>query len=180
MSRKMKWITPLFAFALLGALSTTRARAADAPPAEGKGGVSGKVLDKDGNPAAGVNVRLFHPFARGERPGGAGKPDAKPEPKSQTPLAADDAAAPKPQQPAKGEKGPRGERPQPVASAVTNADGAFTLADVPAGKYVLLANIRGQGNARQPVEIKAGETATVELKLKPREAGARKEEKKAE
>jgi hypothetical protein len=162
MMRKMKWVTPLFAFGMLLALSAARAGAAEVP--QGKGGVSGTVVDKDGNAVAGVNVRIFQPFRKGERPGkGEGKPEKN--------LAADG------DKPAKPEKGPKGDRPAPVATAMTDAEGKFTMADVPAGKYVVMAMLKGQGQARQPIEVKAGETATVALKLEKKDKPAKSEKK---
>ena len=68
----------------------------------------------------------------------------------------------------------KGERPKPVAKTKTEADGSFTLADVPVGDYVLAAQVKGQGMAREKVSIKAGETKEVKLTLKEGKAGGKK------
>jgi hypothetical protein len=70
-------------------------------------------------------------------------------------------------------------RPAPVASTTTDKDGKFELADVPAGKYVVMARVKDVGAARQEIEVKSGEPVKVDLQLKERKAG-KKEEKKAE
>jgi uncharacterized GH25 family protein len=51
------------------------------------------------------------------------------------------------------------DRPAPVAEGTTDADGKFTLDNVPAGDYMVQANVKGKGMAREKVEVKAGETA---------------------
>ena len=61
---------------------------------------------------------------------------------------------------------PKGEKPVAVVPTVKSDDkGEFTLNDVPAGEYTIRAFLRGQGQARENVTVKAGETAKVELKL---------------
>jgi hypothetical protein len=107
------------------------------------GKVTGKVLDKDGKGVAGANVALRTPPEKGE-----GKKPA--------------AAAPS--------EG-KGERQKPVAKTKSEADGSFTLADVPAGDYLLVANVKGQGMAREKVSVKAGETKEVKLTLKEGKGG---------
>jgi hypothetical protein len=69
---------------------------------------------------------------------------------------------------------------KPVATATPDSNGAFSMKDVPAGKYVVVAMLKGQGNARQEVEVTAGGEAKAELKLEYKEKGASKDEKKAE
>jgi hypothetical protein len=66
---------------------------------------------------------------------------------------------------------PAGEKPTPVAETESGADGAYTLKDVPAGDYVVMAMVKGQGNGRAKVSVKAGETAKADLTLK---AGGKK------
>jgi hypothetical protein len=117
------------------------------------GKVTGKVLDKDGKGVAGANVALRTPPEKGE-----GKGEKKPA-----------AAAP-------GDEKPK--REKPVAKTKSEADGSFTLADVPAGDYLLVANVKGQGMAREKVTVKAGETKEVKLTLKEGKEGGGK--KKAE
>ena len=50
-------------------------------------------------------------------------------------------------------------------SAVWDADGRFTMADVPAGEHLLAAELIGYESAATTVVVVAGETATVELEL---------------
>ncbi|MEO6437311.1 MAG: carboxypeptidase-like regulatory domain-containing protein [Tepidisphaeraceae bacterium] len=145
----MKLAAPLVALVVLMSFSTL-SRAEEA--AAGSGGVSGKVTDKDGKAVPGVQVRLFKPFERG--------------PRGDRPAGAPDQREAKPDKP---ERPTKADRPKPVATATTDADGKFTMTNVPAGDYVVGAMMRGQGGARQPVSVKAGETASVELQLKPRE-----------
>jgi hypothetical protein len=116
--------------------------ASAASAAEGKGKITGKVLDKDGKGAAGVNVRLNKPAEKGDAP---------------KPTAADGDKA---------EKGKGKGGANLVAKTMSEADGSYTLADVPAGDYVLQARAKDKTAARQKVSVKDGETLTVELKLK--------------
>ena len=169
MFRAAKWSVPFVAFALLLGLGVS-ARAEEAKKETGT--VSGTVLDKDGNAAPGVQVRLMHPFERGQRKGGDGGASAA-EPKNADP------AAPAEGKPGKGAR--KSDRPKPVATTSTDKDGKFTLADVPVGKYVVMAMAKGVGGAREEVEVTAGGDAKVELKLQERPAkGAKKAEKKPE
>jgi hypothetical protein len=115
------------------------------------GKVTGKVLDKDGKGVAGANVALRTPPEKGEGKGGK----------------APAAAAP-------GDEKPKGDRQKPVAKTKSEADGSFTLADVPAGDYMLVAQVKGVGNAREKVTVKAGETAEVKLTLKEGKPGGKK------
>ena len=108
------------------------------------GKVTGKVLDKDGKGVAGAQVALRTPPEKGNAPAAAAPEDGK----------------------KKGQK--------PVAKTTTESDGAFTLADVPAGDYLLVANAKGQGMAREKVTVKAGETVDVKLTLKEGKGGGKK------
>jgi Carboxypeptidase regulatory-like domain len=175
MFRVLKWATPFVAFAFL--LSLTIAVRADEAKKE-TGSVSGTVLDKEGKPAAGVQVRLFHPFERGQRRGNGSA--AKVEKQNADSGAA--ATADKEEKPGKGEKGHggKGNRPQPVATTSTDNDGHFTLSDVPAGKYVVMAMVKGVGGAREDVTVTSGSEAKIEMKLKDRPARGDRAEKKAE
>jgi protocatechuate 3,4-dioxygenase beta subunit len=154
----LKWATPVVAFGLLLSLAATRSLAADDASAAGdKGTVTGTVTDKDGKPVPNCQVRLFHPMERGAKKTGKGH-------KADNQSARADRKA---------ETLAKGQRPVPVASATTDDDGKFTLKDVPAGNYVVLANLRGTGNAREKVTVKAGETAEVTLKLGAHEKGGK-------
>ena len=130
--------------------------ASQADAAEGKGTVKGKVIGKDGAGVAGAQVRLMNP------PEGKGK-----NKKGEQPAAADEG---------KGDKGKGKRDANLVARTTSEADGSFTLADVPAGDYLLTARVRGENlQARQKVSVKADETLTVELKLS--ESGGKKKKK---
>ena len=174
MFRMLKWSAPLVAFAFLLAVGTA-ARGEEAKKETGS--VSGTVLDKDGNAAPGVQVRLFHPFERGQRKGaGAAKAE-----KQNAGAAAAAAPAEGEGKPGKGDKARKNDRPKPVATTSTDKDGKFTMADVPVGKYVVMTMVRGVGAARGDVEVTAGADAKVELKLKDRPArGEKKGQKKAD
>jgi hypothetical protein len=127
---------------MTAALAVAFALSLMATPAQAadKGKITGKVIGKDGNGVAGAQVRLTNPPA---------KKDGKP-----APAAADE-------KPAKGEKGAN-----LVAKTQSEADGSFTLADVTPGDYVLVARTKDKLQAREKITVKAGETATVELKVK--------------
>ena len=155
-----RYAVVLVALAVVLSLNTVT-RAQDS---QETGSVSGTVVDKEGNVVEGAMVRLMKPMQRGRGP--ADKPAIEGTPSQQ--LAENPA---KPGKPGKAAPGKPGDRPKPVATATTDADGKFTMNDVPAGDYMVVAMVRGQGAARQPVTVKAGETATAELKLKERPAG---------
>jgi hypothetical protein len=148
--KMMKWSVPVFAFAALFALTAVRGE--DAKSSE-KVKISGVVLLEDGKPAANASVRLMPPMAK-KSEGSAEKPAAQ---------AADDEKKPGDAKPS--EEKPA--RPKPVAETKTDSEGKFTL-EAPAGKYRLMANLRGTGSASQNVELTAGKNVeNVELKLKP-------------
>lgn len=168
----LKWATPVVAFALLMSL-TAAVRAQDAAPAAKETGtVSGVVLDQEGNPAPAVQVRVLNPFERGQRREAANAQEQNADPGAAAPAGGD--------KPGKGGKARKGERPKPVATTSTDKDGKFSIADLPAGKYVVMAMVRGVGSAREPVEVTAGGDAKVELKLADRPAKGEKKGKKSE
>ena|SRR5258706_11797540 len=157
MVRMFKWMAP--AVATLGLMfAVTTAKAADEKPAATGGGtVTGTVVDKDGKAVEGVKVRIMKPTQRGARGGGAG---------GAAPKVAD-APADKPAAGAGGRQ-----RPAPVAEGTTDKDGKFSIANVPAGEYAVMAVQQGAGMARSKVTVKDGETVSVDLKLAERPAGA--------
>jgi 5-hydroxyisourate hydrolase-like protein (transthyretin family) len=162
----LKWAAPVAALGLMLGFAGTRAIAQDASPDKKEtGSVSGVVQDKDGKPAEGVNIKLFKPFDKGGR---------KAEKQARNALGDKHGKAEKLAEGDKpaGEKPAKGDRPQPVSTAVTDHDGKFEMKDVPVGKYIVAATLRRQGGARQPVEIKSGENATVELKLEEKKHDA--------
>ena len=151
MSRMMKWAAPVVAFGLLMSLALVAVRAEEAKKETGK--ISGTVMGSDGNAAVGAEVAVFHPMGKGKA-------------KSEGQAA---------------EKPAKGEKPVSVVPAVKTDDkGEFTLSDVPVGDYTVVARLRGQGNARQNVSVKAGETTKVELKLAKNAPTAGTEKPKAE
>jgi len=141
MFRIAKWAAPVAALALMIGLTVGKVTAQEAKDA--KGTVSGKVVDKDGAAVADAKVRLMNKGAGGKKADKAA---------GETKLAdASDKA--------------KGEKPTPVAEATTDSEGKFTMPDVPAGSYRLMANVKGKGRGSANVEVKAGETATAEIKL---------------
>ena len=129
--------------------------ASNAGAAEGKGKITGKVLGKDGAGVAGAQVRLVNPPAKKDK-------------KGEAPAAAEGDKADK-------GKGKRDENV--VAKTTSEADGSFTLADVPAGDYMLVARTKDKLQAREKVTVKAGEELKVELKLKEPGQGKKKKKK---
>jgi hypothetical protein len=165
MSKIAKWSLPALAFALVFGLLSVRAGAEDKAPgaAAAKVKISGVVLMDDGSPAAAAKVRLVLPGAKKSADGGA--------PEKPAAQAADDAKegakpgadADKPG--ADSEKKPA--RPEPVAETTTDAAGKFSL-EAPAGKYRLMASMKGAGNASKAITLVDGKNQdNVELKLKP-------------
>ncbi len=135
----------LLVAASLMAVLTPCSRADDAAATTGT--VSGTVVDKDGNPAKKVRVRLV--------PVPAAKPKG-----AQGGLAADPGAAPT-------------SKPATLTTS-TDADGKFTFESVPVGDYRVLAGGRGVSARSEVQHVKAGETINVDLKLEPRPAPAPK------
>ena len=76
-------------------------------------------------------------------------------------------------------EGKGGNRPKPVATGTTESDGSFKIADVPAGDYMIRANLKGQGQARQKISVKAGENTEVSLALSDAKPGGGKKKDKA-
>src|SRR4051812_18345638 len=121
MFRVMKWATPLLALGLIVSLAAVRASAEESKENKDTGSVSGTVTSPDGKPAAGVNIRLFHPMDKTERKAAKGeaKTEAKSE-KAQTNAAEGD-------KPAAGSEKKKTDKPVPVASGTTDNDGKFAL-----------------------------------------------------
>jgi hypothetical protein len=141
------------------ALSGARAIAADeGAGAAAKGKITGTVHHEDGSVAANVNVRVLPAPSAADKKANKG---------AQT-QAADEGA-----KPGEGEKPAKPERPKPVAEGKTDASGKFEI-EVPAGKYQVVAMLRGQGRTQKTVEVKAGETKDLGT-LTLKKGGAKKE-----
>ncbi len=149
----MKLLSMIAGVGLLAGVATMSVHAEDAPVAKEKGTVSGMVIDANGKAVASANVAIVDASQMPGRP----KKDKK----------AADGAEGKP----KGDK-PKGDRPEPVAKGKTDAEGKFSLTDVPAGEYMLVARAKEAGNARQKITVTAGQDTHVELTLQVR--GAKK------
>ena len=137
------------ATAMLIAVGGFALNAGAADAAVAKGSVKGKVVKTDGTPAAGVEVRLM---ARPDGKAKAAKNEANPA------APADKGAARRPAR-------------ELTAHGTTNAQGEFTLSDVPAGNYTLTARLKGTGNARRNVTVHGTSASDVNLTLKERAAG---------
>lgn len=166
------------AFGLVLGVASVSSAAEDA-----KGSITGTVVDKEGNPVAGVQVHLMKPpFGRGG-PGGPGGPGGgqggqggnRPPGGGQgqgqgnrSSIDAPDAIALQQQDRpgAGGGAGPgRGQPPTPVATAETGEDGKFTMKDVPAGQYMIgVRDPEKKLFGRAPVTVTAGQAATVTIK----------------
>lgn len=120
----MRCIHALSFLALAGILAlgaaNLSARAGDAAPAK-VGSISGKVVDKDGAPVAGATV-----VANFQKP----KEKDKEAPKTKA-----DEPTTQPKKPA----------PHKV---ITGEDGTFTIANLPEGKYTVVASKKNAGEGR--------------------------------
>ncbi len=150
----------LVAVALMLSLTGGSAVAADATTGTIKGTVSGV----DGMPAADVKVRLMPKPAKAPKAAEANADAAKTEK-----LAKGDKAATKAERKAAKQAGGKA---KPIAQATTDANGAFTMADVAPGDYVVVAGGKGLGNGRRPVTVSAGGEVTVTIKLKEKKPKA--------
>ena len=88
----------------------------------------------------------------------------RPVPHMPVRLVAAEREAPPDQHDPPGPSHPR----QPVARATTNADGQFTISDVPPGNYNLVTGNRIVGYVRETVTLLGGQTFTIDLHLPPR------------
>jgi hypothetical protein len=118
---------------------------AEDKPAAATGTVSVTVTDKDGKAVEGATVRITPPRTAAA--------------KNAEPKLADDT-------------GKTQTKATPVATGTTDKDGKATLENVPVGEYNLSASLKGSGNARQKISVKAGETLTVALKLAQKSTAA--------
>ena len=156
MSKLVKWSLPALAFAMMVGLAGIRAEAQEGAGAAAQGKVTGVIHNEDGTPAANVTVRLVAAASRADKKAdkkkeaekGGAKPQAADEGTGAAKQAEEDKPAKKP------------ERPKAVAEGKSDASGKFEL-EAPAGKYTVMANLRGQGRVQKTVELKAGKTEDV-------------------
>src|SRR4051812_3184022 len=162
-------IPAVVAAGMVGFATIPMARAEDKPAAGAevkKGTITGTVLDKDGKAVSGAEVGVFKPMARG----GAGGPGGNRPNRGGNNGGANQAPGePKPAPAPEPGRGNR-QRPEALFKATTDADGKFTIKDVPVGEYALMARVEGKGMARERVTVKPDESATVSLKLADRPA----------
>ena len=119
-----------------------------------KGTISGKVLDAEGKPVAKATVEIRLP-----------KQSAKKE-STEIELAGD--AGKNEGAPDDGKKKKKRQVPPPVAQTKTDDAGAFSLADIEPGEYVVIAYKPRVGSTRESITLAAGETESVELTLTPK------------
>ena len=156
-------IPAVVAAGVVGFTTIPFARAEDKPAAGAeakKGTITGTVVDKEGKPVSGAMVGVIKP--QGRQGGGAGGAGGNGAAKQAT---EDPKPAPAPE-PGRGNR----QRPEPLFKATTDADGKFTIKDVPAGDYAVIARVEGKGMARERVSVKGDDSVTVSLKLADRPA----------
>ena len=172
MTRITKWSIPVLAMSMMVALTSGRAAGAeDAKDANAeKMKISGTVQLDDGQPAASAKVRLMAMMPKkdkGDKDKGEKDKAEKVEAKSDAAVAqaADDQ---KEAAKADGEKvkGSKGAKAEAIAETTADADGKFEL-EAPAGRYTLIANLKGSGSARKTITVKSESLDNLELKLKP-------------
>jgi len=152
MSRTMSGFVAVLALAV-GAWAVW----ADDATTAAKGTVSGTVVDKDGKPVTGARVAVIDAAKAREMIGRRGKAGATT------------------QEASKGRRerreGRRGEMAGAAAHGTTDAQGKFTLGDIPAGEYLVIGFERGKGIAHARVAVKPGGTESVSLTMKERGEG---------
>ena len=166
-------IPAVVAAGMVGFSTIPFARAEDKPAAGAevkKGTISGTVVDKEGKPVSGAMVGVMKP-GQGRPGGGAGGGANRPNRGGNGANGAVNQATedPKPAPAPEPGRGNR-QRPEPLFKATSDADGKFTIKDVPAGEYMVMARVEGKGGARERVTVKENETASVSLKLADRPA----------
>jgi hypothetical protein len=106
---------------------------------DAKGTISGTVKNADGTAAANATVRVMKAEMKADKP-----TDAKPQ----------------------ANEGKKPKKHDAIAETTTDDKGDFKV-EVPPGDYTVGAMIKGVGNGREKVTVKAGETANVTINLKP-------------
>jgi hypothetical protein len=124
------------------------------------GTVSGTVVDKDGKAVANAEVGVYKPRERRQGQGGGGGAGGGTDQKLTQPAPGG----------GEGQGQQRRQRPEPIAKGTTDADGKFTISNVPVGEYQVVCMVREQNLVgRERVTVEAGKTASVSLKLQVRE-----------
>lgn len=168
MTKTLVSVTSIAALLATLALGNTT-NAEDTKRAVKTGTVTGTVLDSAGKAVANVNVRIMPPRPeRSNRPAGGhqnggGKPVAPGDDTPPPPPA--DGTPPPPD-------GDRPARPKPLGEAKTDAEGKFTIENVPVGEHRIVCNAKGE-MANETITVKEGETVTASLSLKKAERPAR-------
>jgi hypothetical protein len=159
-----KFVVPAAVLAGVAGFSIHMAQAEDKPAAAAevkKGTISGTLVDKEGKAVAGAEIGIFKPQPR--QPGAGGNRPNRGAPANQA-----NVEDPKPaEQPAPGRQ--NRQRPEALFKSTTDAEGKFTIKDVPVGDYV--AQVRtDKGMARERVTVAADSTVSVKLALADRPA----------
>jgi len=163
--RSIKWLMPALAVGLFVALSnrSVRADGSATKPSVGTGTLVVNVVDGNGKAVAGAHVRVVVPPPRHRH--GAGNNSADPAP-----------GGPADNNPPAGGGDPNGgqqkpQRPAPIATGVTDANGSITFNDIPAGEYRVAAGLKDVGMGIAMATVAADGTETVTVTLKPRPEG---------
>lgn len=147
-----KLVVPFLAVAALTTWSfvkVTRADDSNSGAAAATGTISVTVTDQDDKPVEGATVRVVLPRGATTKPS--------------------DAAANQADEGNGNANGEKHGRMTAVATDKTDKDGKVTFKDIPAGDYVVNANMKGVGFAHEKTTVKAGENSDVALKLAPRQ-----------
>jgi hypothetical protein len=169
-----KCVIPAVVAAGLVTFTTIPMARAEDKPAAGvevkKGTITGTLLDKDGKPVASAEVGVFKPMGRqggggAGGAGGTGRAARNGGRNGAVAQAEDPKPAPAPE-PGRGNR----QRPEALIKTTTDADGKFTIKDVPVGEYAVRTRVEGKGMAFERVTVKPDESVTVSLKLADRPA----------
>ena len=154
-SRSLRFALPgvLATIVLLMLALSARAEDPTTAPSSATGAISGAVVQKDGQPAANLRVRLF-----------------------EAPDASQGATVPQGKAALKGRaKGQGHQRGRPVGEATTDAAGKFTFTDLTPGSYlVIAAQPAERAVARARLNVTADQMTQADLKLQDRAATRRR------
>jgi hypothetical protein len=137
----MKWVAPVMGFALM-ALPLMQSRADDAPAPAVTAKVIVTVLDSNGKPVSGAQVRLV--------------------------MRARPAKAPSDS----GDTGQARPKPTSVAQGQSAADGTVSFPNIAEGHYGVLARARGLGRGMARVSVEGSSDVTVSVTLQAKGSGA--------